>query len=78
MSQPIGPSMPTIGRIVHFTPDGLSYVPALVTRVFDGGAVALTVFDIDTTQSGVIAQHVEQQPNQPLTPRTWCWPKVTR
>lgn len=78
MSRPIGPSVPTIGRIVHvYLPPIM--VPAIVTAVLSSdGTIACTAFPpgADPVPLNEIEQHVEF--TTPQSRLTWRWPPVTR
>lgn len=78
MSQPTGPSRPTIGRIVHVYLPPIT-VPAIVTAVLDSdGTIACTAFPpgSDPVSLGQIEQHVEF--TSPPKAGTWHWPPVMR
>lgn len=73
MSLPIGPSQPSIGRIVHVYLPPVT-VPAIVTAVLGSeGLIACTLFPPGAQPICVEAEHDESG-----KPHTWHWPKVVR
>lgn len=72
MSQSIGPSQPTIGRIVHVELSPIT-VPAIVTAVLSSdGDIACTAFIPGLPpRSLAIVEHDEGGRTG-----TWHWPKV--
>lgn len=78
MSQPVGPTMPTIGRIVHVSwpsSRGPVTVPAIVTAVVDDdGTIQATAFPPGIQPVPLTANHVEPTPDAPVG--TWHWPAI--
>lgn len=74
MSQPIGPTQPTIGRIVHVYLPPIT-VPAIVTAVLGSdGTIGCTAFP-----PGVPPLWLMDVPHdEDDTPGAWHWPPVTR
>lgn len=79
MSQPIGPSMPSVGRIVHIEAPPVT-VPAIVTAVLGSdGTIAATLFPPGAQPIPMMdVEHVEPYPGVQPAAGTWHWPKVTR
>jgi hypothetical protein len=74
MSHPIGPTQPTIGRIVHFEAPPVT-LPAIVTAVLGSdGTIGCTAFPPGA--SPVWLMDVEH--DEGGKPGTWHWPPVTR
>jgi hypothetical protein len=78
VSRPLGPSAPTIGRIVHIADDQHGSVPAIVSKVIDLQTVIAHAFYPDRDGSlRVTAEHVEPAPGLPNPPAgTWHWPPI--
>lgn len=76
MTQPIGPTQPTIGRIVHVEFPPIT-VPAIVTAVTSGnGEIMCTAFPPGMPPKWLTAvPHDESGLHNVLT---WHWPPVTR
>lgn len=78
MSQPVGPTQPSIGRIVHVARDTVGAVPAIVTEVLDdAGTVGVTAFPPGS--AGVPlnrCEHVEPVPGVTPAAGTWHWPPI--
>lgn len=75
MSQPVGPSMPTIGRIVHVYLPPIT-VPAIVTAVSSSdGMIMCTAFIPGGAPRSLVEVEHDESGN---IPGTWRWPKVTR
>jgi hypothetical protein len=74
MSQPIGPSLPTIGRIVHVEAPPVT-IPAIVTAVIGSdGTIMATLFPPGAAPVWMTEiEHDEGGRNG-----TWHWPKITR
>lgn len=72
MSQPIGPSQPSIGRIVHVELPPIT-VPAIVTAVTSSdGDIMCTIFPPgQPPRVSSIISHDEAR-----APSTWHWPPV--
>jgi hypothetical protein len=75
MSQPIGSSMPSIGRIVHIELHPWGTIPAIVTEVTnDDGLIKATAFPPDNQPFPLYnVTHDETR-----TTGTWHWPEVKR
>lgn len=74
MSQPTGPSLPTLGRIVLVCAPPV-VVPAIVTAVTSSdGDIMCTMFppDLPPRPSGIV-EHDEGG-----RPGTWHWPRISR
>lgn len=86
MSQPTGPSLPTIGRIVHVVMPHDITVPAIVTALMPiQGVIACSAFlpgiSAPVALEGV--PHDEGSPEYEVPvrkpgPISWHWPTVTR
>lgn len=76
MSRPIGPSLPTIGRIVHVYLPPIT-VPAIVTAVLSSeGHIACTAF-VPYNDGSAALTNIPHNENGD-EPATWRWPPVTR
>lgn len=74
MSQPTGPSLPTIGRIVLLEAPPVT-VPAIVTAVLgDDGTVGLTAFPPGAPAAPLMGILHDEGGK----PGTWRWPRITR
>jgi hypothetical protein len=74
VSRPIGPTAPTIGRIVHVVLRPL-VVPAIVTALLDsaGDTIACTAFPPGSPPVPVEVSH-DEHPTAPAG--TWHWPPI--
>lgn len=76
MSQPVGPSKPTIGRIVHVVLEPI-VVPAIVTAVLsDDGDIAATAFPPGSPPLPIEVSHREPGPTSATHAGTWHWPPI--
>lgn len=74
MSQPIGPSRPTIGRIVHIEISPVT-IPAIVTAVLGSdGTIMATAFPPGSQPVWL----TEVEHDESGRTGTWHWPPVTR
>jgi hypothetical protein len=77
VSRPIGPTTPTLGRIVHIADEHRGAVTAIVTAVLDLQTIKATVFPPDGQPFPITAEHVEPAPGLPNPPAgTWHWPPI--
>lgn len=74
MSQPVGPTAPTIGRIVHvYLPPVI--VPAIVTAVLSSdGMIGCTAFPPGANPLPLMEIEQDDQFVSPHRPGTWRWP----
>lgn len=74
MSLPIGPSQPSIGRIVHVYLPPVA-VPAIVTALLGSdGTIACTAFPPGADPLPL----TDIEHDETMQPGTWYWPKVVR
>lgn len=65
------PTLPTVGRIVHYQPfHQADPLAAIVTAVYDDGCVNLTLFNADGTTQPKTCARQAMEPTEGF----WTWP----
>lgn len=77
MNHPIGPTQPTIGRIVHIATPLLDAIPAIITGIISSdGTIMATAFPPGCPPAPVECEHVEPTPGIQPAAGTWHWPPI--